>query len=148
MTGGSFLPSAVQRRPSACLWRGCCCLRARVIAALLLSTALVALFGQCQAELQQLSLVAALAGFCTNAAVVGLYALFVQYFPAEVRAGGTGFVIGVGRGGAVLGPVLAGFLFEAGQPLSEVAVIMGLGSLVAAIAILFLTGKDFEHALA
>jgi MFS family permease len=115
-----------------------CGLRLLVIAALLLSTALVALFGQCPAELQQLSLVAAVAGFCTNAAVVGLYALFVQYFPAEVRGGGTGFVIGVGRGGAVLGPVLAGFLFEADQPLSIVSVVMGSGSLVAMATIVYL----------
>ena len=112
-----------------------CGLRPLVIIALLFSTALVALFGQSQANLQQLALVAALAGFCTNGAIVGLYAMFVQCFPAEVRAGGTGFVIGVGRGGAVLGPVIAGFLFEAGQALSTVAVIMGSGSLVAMAAI-------------
>jgi MFS transporter, AAHS family, vanillate permease len=112
-----------------------CGLRPLVIIALLFSTALVAHFGQSQANLQQLALVAALAGFCTNAAIVGLYAMFVQCFPAEVRAGGTGFVIGVGRGGAVLGPVIAGFLFEAGQALSTVAVIMGSGSLVAMAAI-------------
>lgn len=115
-----------------------CGLRSLVICALLFSTALVALFGQNPANLQQLALVAALAGFCTNGAVVGLYAMFVQCFPAEVRAGGTGFVIGVGRGGAVLGPVIAGFLFEAGRPLSTVAVVMGSGSLIAMAAIVCL----------
>jgi MFS family permease len=70
--------------------------------------------------------------------VVGLYALIAQSFPTEVRAGGTGFVIGVGRGGAVLGPVIAGYLFTAGQPLSTVSIIMGSGSLVAAAAIVCL----------
>jgi len=115
-----------------------CGLRSLVIAALLLSTALVTLFGQCKADLDQLALVAALAGFCTNAAIVGLYATIVQYFPAEVRAGGTGFVIGVGRGGAALGPIIAGLLFSADQSLSSVSAIMGLGSLVAMAAIAFL----------
>jgi hypothetical protein len=84
------------------------------------------------------SAVAAVAGFFTNSAVVGLYALFVQFFPTEVRAGDTGFVIGVGRGGAVLGPIIAGFLFREGRPLSTVSAIMGAGSIVAATGILCL----------
>jgi MFS family permease len=115
-----------------------CGVRPLVIATLLLSTAMVALFGLGQADLNQLALVAALTGFCVNAAIVGLYALFVQLFPTEVRAGGTGFVIGVGRGGAVLGPIIAGYLFEWGQPLYVVAIAMGAGSTVAAAAILSL----------
>jgi benzoate transport len=112
--------------------------RPLVVISLVLGTAMVILFGQGQADLGQLSLVSAIAGFCTNAGVVGLYALFAERFPTEVRAGGTGFVIGVGRGGAVLGPIVAGILFEAGQPLAVVAIIMGSGSLVAALALLFL----------
>jgi benzoate transport len=109
-----------------------------VIGAMVLGAIMVAVFGRGQDDLQQLSLIAAIAGFCTNAGVVGLYALFAQGFPTEVRAGGTGFAIGVGRGGAALGPIIAGLLFEAGASLQLVAIIMGSGSLMAAIALLFL----------
>lgn len=109
-----------------------------VIGAMVLGAIMVAVFGRGQEDLQQLSLIAAVAGFCTNAGVVGLYALFAQGFPTEVRAGGTGFAIGVGRGGAALGPIIAGLLFEAGAGLQVVAIIMGSGSLMAAIALLFL----------
>lgn len=109
-----------------------------VIGAMVLGAIMVAVFGRGQDDLQQLSLIAAVAGFCTNAGVVGLYALFAQGFPTEVRAGGTGFAIGVGRGGAALGPIIAGLLFEAGAGLQVVAIIMGSGSLMAAIALLFL----------
>jgi MFS family permease len=93
--------------------------RGLVIAAFILSTVMVTWFGQGQADLLQLSLVAAAAGFFTNSAVVGLYALFARSFPTEVRASGTGFAIGVGRGGSVLGPILAGLLFSSigGLPL-------------------------------
>jgi hypothetical protein len=49
-----------------------------------------------------------------------------------VRASGTGFGIGIGRGGSVLAPIIAGFLFQAGSPLPTVAMIMALGSLIAA----------------
>jgi MFS family permease len=90
----------------------------------------------------QLSIVAAAAGFFTNSAVVGLYAIFAQSFPTEVRASGTGFVIGVGRGGSALGPILAGLLFVSVGGLPMVALIMGLGSLVAAVALMMLRSAE------
>jgi MFS family permease len=72
--------------------------------------------------------------------VVGLYALIAQSFPTGVRATSTGFVIGVGRGGSALAPALAGFLFAAGHDLQTVAILMGLGSIVAAAALVALRG--------
>ncbi|MGL6160785.1 MFS transporter [Microbulbifer sp.] len=107
--------------------------RALVVGALLGAAVMVSVFGQGQADLTQLALVAAAAGFFTNSAIVGMYAIFAQSFPTEVRAGGTGFVIGLGRGGAALGPIVAGLLFESGQGLSSVAFVMATGSLVAAM---------------
>ncbi|MGD2133161.1 MAG: MFS transporter [Maricaulaceae bacterium] len=108
------------------------------IGALLFASGMVVVFGQGQADLTELSTVAAGVGFFTNSAIVGIYAIFAHAYPTEARAGGTGFVIGVGRGGAALGPVIAGFLFEAGQPLPIVAVFMATGSAIAAVALLFL----------
>ena len=72
------------------------------------------------------------AGFCTNAAITGMYAIFAKAFPTHVRASGTGFAVGVGRGGSVLAPIIAGFLFAAGYSLPTVSMIMAAGSLVAA----------------
>lgn len=112
--------------------------RPLVIAALCLSAAAIVLFGTGRADLLQLSAIAAAAGFCTNAAIVGLYAVFAQSFPTDVRAGGTGFVIGTGRGGAALGPIVAGLLFAAGFGLPLVATGLAAGSLVAAVALAFL----------
>ena len=105
---------------------------------LLASTVMVTLFGRTPADLQRLSLICAIAGFCTNAGIVGLYAIIAQVFPTHVRAFGTGFTIGVGRGGSVLAPIIAGFLFAAGYSLPTVALILALGSLVAAVVLLFL----------
>jgi benzoate transport len=108
------------------------------IVAMLLSSAFVIAFGQPQSGLNGLSAVAALAGFVTNAGVVGLYALVAQSFPTSLRATATGFVIGLGRGGSALAPALAGFLFAAGFGLATVAVLMAMGSLVGAVALLVL----------
>ena len=102
------------------------------LAVMLLSTVAVVMFGRTAPDLQQLALICAIAGFCTNAAIVGMYAIFAQTFPTHVRASGTGFAVGVGRGGAMLAPILAGFLFKGGYTLPSVAMVMSLGSLIAA----------------
>lgn len=99
------------------------------------SAVMVTVFGSYGVDLPSLSLFAALGGFCTNAAMVALYNLAAVGFPDRLRATGTGFVIGVGRGGAVLGPIIAGFLFESGVSLPVVAGIMACGSLLALIAV-------------
>ena len=106
--------------------------KALTIGMLVLSTALVALFGRTPPDLERLSLICAAAGFCTNAGIVGLYAIIAQAFPTHVRAFGTGFTIGIGRGGSVLAPIVAGFLFAAGYSLPTVAMMLALGSLLAA----------------
>jgi len=113
-------------------------LKPLVIGTFVLTTVMVIVFGRSRADLHQLALYASIAGFFCNAAIVGLYAMFAQSFPTAIRASGTGFVIGVGRGGAWLGPVAAGYLFNAGAKLPGVATIMALGSLLAAATILLL----------
>lgn len=50
-------------------------------------------------------------------------------------AGGTGFVIGLGRGGAALGPIVAGMLFASGLSLFAVSALLACGSLFAVLAI-------------
>ena len=121
-TGGAVLGLLTQRVSVKTL----------TITTMLVSTAMVTAFGRTPASLQALSIVCACAGFFTNASIVGLYAILAKAFPTEVRASGTGFAIGVGRGGSVLAPILAGILFTAGATLPTVALVMSLGSLLAA----------------
>jgi MFS transporter, AAHS family, vanillate permease len=102
---------------------------------LAMSTIMVAVFGRGQTTLAQLSLVCAATGFFTNGAIVGLYGILAQVFPTHLRATGTGFAVGLGRAGAILAPIAAGYLFRAGYSLEFVAVAMGSGSLVSALAL-------------
>lgn len=113
-------------------------LKPLTILVMILSTVTVTIFGHSPPDLERLSLICAAAGFCTNAAIVGMYAIFAQAFPTHVRAFGTGFAIGVGRGGSVLAPSLAGFLFQAGYSLPTVSTLMGASALVAAVVLAFL----------
>jgi MFS family permease len=115
------------------------------IVVLLLSTFMVSVFGRSPHNLAMLSLVAGAAGFFTNAGIVGLYALFAHSYPTHVRASGTGFSIGLGRGGAMLSPIVAGYLFQAGIGIPTVAIIMSLGSLLAIVALVFLRMPPSEY---
>lgn len=106
--------------------------------ALVMSSIMIYIFGKGYSELAQLSMVAGITGFFINGGVVGLYALLAEYYPDNLRASGTGFSIGVGRGGAALSPIAAGILFTAGYGLSVVALFMAFGSVFAAIVLIFL----------
>ncbi len=98
----------------------------------------VTMFGRTPANLDTMAWLAGIAGFFGNAGISGLYSIVAYAFPTHVRATGTGFVIGVGRGGAVLAPILAGYLLEKGFGLPIVGMVMGAGSLLAAFVLLFL----------
>ena len=115
---------------------------------MLLSTIAVTLFGRSPADLTKLILICMVAGFCTNAAITGMYAIFAKAFPTHVRASGTGMAVGVGRGGSVLAPIIAGFLFASViARLPTVSLLMGLGSLVAAMVLLNLRVEEGLTAL-
>ena len=113
-------------------------IKALTVGVLVLTTAAVALVGRSPADLTWIAATCAVAGFFGNAGIVGLYAIFAHAFPTHVRAFGTGFVIGVGRGGAALAPIVAGYLFDGGSALSMVALVLGLWSLCAAGVLAFL----------
>ncbi|MCJ9427789.1 MFS transporter [Kordiimonas marina] len=117
-------------------------LRPMLIGVLVMSFVMVGLFGRGQETLTGLSTIAALTGFFTNAGVVGFYAMMASSFPSDIRASGTGVVIGIGRGGAALGPVVAGFLFNGGFGLQSVSIVMAVGAIVAAGVVFLLPSSD------
>lgn len=62
-------------------------------------------------------LVAMLIGLFLQGGFSGFYSLSADLYPAEVRASGIGWAIGIGRGGAVIGPLAGGFLLSQDLPL-------------------------------
>ncbi|WCM25726.1 MFS transporter [Sphingomonas sp. QA11] len=117
-------------------------LRPLIGGAMLVGVIAIGIFGLGFRDLALLSLSVAVAAFFINAGVVGIYPLLARAYPAELRASGTGFVIGVGRGGSALGPLLAGTLFAGGHGLLTVSLVMGLGGIIAATAIALLKPVD------
>jgi len=117
-------------------------LRPLTICTLLAGALMVARFGRGAPDLDSLKSTLAVTGLFTNASIAGFYLLFAQVFPTHVRATGTGFAIGVGRGGAVLAPIIAGYLLNAGLAVKSVALTMACGSLLAAVALLVLRARE------
>jgi benzoate transport len=111
------------------------------IAVMVMSTVMVNVFGHSPHDLTSLALICACTGFFTNGAIVGMYAIFAHVFPTHLRAFGTGFAIGVGRGGSALAPVVAGYLLDAGYTVATVATTMSVAALAAAIILSLLKMK-------
>ena len=84
-----------------------------------------------------------LAGACAGGGQKGLNALTVAFYPAQVRATGVAWAFGVGRIGAILGPLVAGWLLARGWAASEVLLAAALPMLGAAGVMLALTARHW-----
>jgi benzoate transport len=111
----------------------------RVIAAFY-ATAVVAMmvFGSVSMPLAMTLLVALLVGVTVNGGFNGFWGLAANLYPAEMRGTGVGWALGVGRIGAVLGPIVGGFLVGAELPISSIFAIFAVPLVIAAILCLMI----------
>lgn len=119
-------------------------LRPMVICAMVAGFVAIGVFGSGLSSLGALSVSVAAAAFFINAGVVGMYPIFANTFPTHLRASGIGFVIGIGRGGSAVGPIIAGSLFASGASLLTVSLTMGVGGLVAATMLFLLPRRHAQ----
>jgi MFS family permease len=89
---------------------------------------------------------AAILGFFVGGSMTSLYALAPVIFPAPVRIGGTGLVIGIGRCGGVLGPLLAAYGVAAGYGADALYIFAAAAPASVGAAILFLAGRPLLDA--
>jgi len=105
----------------------------------------IAFFGSIpSASLLYVSLFAGLCGFFGNPAIVGMFALFAHVFPTHLRASGTGFCVGLGRGAGILSPIIVGFLIQSGFQLSTVTALISIGGFIGAAILMFLKMPESE----
>ena len=84
-------------------------------------------------------------GFLLHGLMIGLYSTVPALYPAELRATGTGWAIGLSRFGAVLGPIVAGVLLDKGwSPQSLFQAFASLG-VIASIMTFFLWREQNRH---
>ena len=81
--------------------------------ALGLSAPAIVLVGLLGNSFLGIALASMAAGVFLSGSIGGLYALAARVYPTSCRSTATGWAIGVGRFGAILGPVFAGYLYGA-----------------------------------
>lgn len=91
--------------------------------------------GLMPAEPGSMLLVAGLTSFFMQGAFTGMMITIVRFYPPELRSTGTGFVIGFGRIGAVLGPYLGGVLMAIGWERQAFYAVFAACALIGAFAI-------------
>ena len=85
-----------------------------------------------------------LIGFAVQGGFVGLYAVAARLYPAELRNTGIGWAIGLGRSGAVVGPLAGGLLIAAGLGMTENFTVFAVPMLVAAAFTLALRAEGLR----
>lgn len=99
-----------------------------------LGTASIALLGF-NSPMPLLYLLIVIAGATTIGTQILLYANTAQFYPLAIRSTGIGWASGVGRLGAIVGPLLGGSLMAAALPLKMNFLVFAIPGLVAALAI-------------
>ena len=74
-------------------------------------------------------------GFCVSGLQKGISALTIAFYPAASRSTGLGFVLGMGRFGAILGPMIPGFLLQNGWQPTQVFYFMAIPLLLGGVGI-------------
>jgi AAHS family 4-hydroxybenzoate transporter-like MFS transporter len=77
----------------------------------------------------------ALLGFFIQGGFSGFYIFCAQFYPTEIRNTGIGWAIGVGRSGAIIGPVIAGTLVGMGFGMAATVAFFSVPLVVAASVI-------------
>jgi MFS family permease len=88
----------------------------KLIMGMMLAAAATLLVFAIPAPLAAVIAVAFLIGFFMFSGFAAIYPLAAHCYPAQVRSTGIGWAIGIGRGGAVVGPLLGGYLISVDTP--------------------------------
>jgi AAHS family 4-hydroxybenzoate transporter-like MFS transporter len=105
----------------------------------------VALIGKPGLSLFLLFVVVFVAGWCITGAQPGVNALSATYYPTNLRSTGIGWGLGIGRIGAIVGPVLAGEMIRLKWSGQELFLAAAIPALISALVVLSLRWAIKPH---
>ncbi|WP_435355983.1 MFS transporter [Emticicia sp. SJ17W-69] len=108
---------------------------------LIFTAFLMLIFGQFAGSVMVLVLFG-LIGFGIQGGFVGMYSLAARLYPTEIRATGVGGAVGIGRIGAIVGPLLGGVLIGAGLSMTTNFIVFAVPTVISGIAMLYISTKD------
>ena len=92
------------------------------------------------ASVQSAAFIVTASAFVATGSVSGIQkcinALMVFFYPTSLRSTGLGWAFGIGRFGAMVGPILAGFLFDLKWPVNQVFNVYAVPMIIGGLAIL------------
>ena len=92
-------------------------------------------------------LLVALAGAASIGCSILLYSYVAQYYPLAVRSTGLGWASGIGRVGAIVGPIVIGVLLGMELPHKLNFIAVAIPAVLAAIAVSFIRLNSAEEAV-
>jgi AAHS family 4-hydroxybenzoate transporter-like MFS transporter len=99
---------------------------------------LIVAIGQAGASAPALMALTFAAGFCIIGGQNSANAAAAIFYPTAMRSTGVGWCLGIGRVGAIIGPLLGAFLISLKWPNASIFVLGGIPALVAALAVLWM----------
>ena len=98
----------------------------------------IAAIGQSGVPLALLFVIVFVAGWCVVGGQPGINALEATYYPTDLRSTGIGWGLGIGRAGAIVGPVLGGELIRRNWATQDIFMAAALPALLSAFAMVAL----------
>lgn len=106
---------------------------------------LIALLGQDIQSVPLMMFALFITGVCIIGGQLNFPAMTVALYPPHVRGAGTGWTMGVGRIGSIVGPMLGGILLAANLSEDRLFLVAAFPPLVAAIALVIAGGLQRRH---
>ena len=85
-----------------------------------------------------LYIIIAAVGACSTGAQIVAYAYCGQFYPSNIRSTGIGMAGGVGRLGAILAPVIIGYIVALNLPLEQNFMVIAAAGIIGAIGLAFI----------
>lgn len=101
------------------------------------SAAAMLVFGNVPMPLALTLFSALVVGVTVQGGFNGFWALSARFYPTDIRSTGIGWSMGVGRIGAVLGPLFGGYLVEADLRVGTIFAIYAVPAVIAGLLVLF-----------
>jgi len=99
-----------------------------------------------EASMFILYVLVAIAGAATIGTQIIANAFTTQYYPSEIRSSGIGWALGIGRLGAIVGPLMGGVLLTLNLPIYQNFIAFAIPGLLGAIAMLLVKERRSSSA--
>ena len=103
------------------------------------------IFGNVSMSVSLILLTAFVLGITLNGGFNGFWPTSARLYPTHIRATGVGWAVGAGRAGAVMGPLVGGYLLQSGAGLAVTFWVFAIPVLLAGTVTLFIRDADFAN---